>query len=139
MPAPYSLHRFILGDQVPCTSSGLQKSRTHVGPTASTSPLISYDHLPCALACRNLIICCPARCPPSQVDVALGTLAGLGGKMQLSIIERAFQLASSGQFQSLHLIERALAKEGYEGAYLHLRGRALRSDLNLRIREGASR
>jgi hypothetical protein len=59
--------------------------------------------------------------------------------LQPSIIERAFELASSGRFSSLHLIERALAKEGYEGAHLHLRGRGLRSELNLSIKRTAKR
>ena len=59
--------------------------------------------------------------------------------MPPSIIERAFELASSGRFSSLHLIERALAKEGYEDAHPHLWGRALRSELNLRIRQTTKR
>ena len=54
--------------------------------------------------------------------------------MRPSIIERAYQMASSGHYLSLELVERALAKEGYEDAYLHLRSPALRSELNLRIR-----
>jgi hypothetical protein len=57
--------------------------------------------------------------------------------VQPSIIERAYQMASSGQYKSLERIERALGTEGYEGAYLHLRSPALRAELNFLLRKTA--
>ncbi len=54
--------------------------------------------------------------------------------MKPSVIERAYQLASSGGCKSLNEIERKLQLEKYEFVYIHMRGLGLRRDLRKLIR-----
>lgn len=56
------------------------------------------------------------------------------GGMRPSVIERAFELASSGRCKSLNEIEAALRKENYEFVYIHMRGLALRKALRTLLR-----
>jgi len=48
---------------------------------------------------------------------------------QPPLIERAFELARSGTFQSVSDIEAALTADGYASVQSHLAGPALRRDL----------
>ena len=52
-----------------------------------------------------------------------------------SIIERAFELADSGQLQTMEQLSRQLVREGYEAVHLHLSGRStLRKQLLAKCR-----
>ena len=46
-----------------------------------------------------------------------------------SIIERAFELATSGRFTSVAQIEQTLKSENYEGVRSHLGGRSIRQQI----------
>lgn len=46
-----------------------------------------------------------------------------------SVIERAYELASSGRCRTLKEVEDALSKEGYEQVHVHMRSPSLRRDL----------
>ena len=61
--------------------------------------------------------------------------SGSGQGVTPSIIQRAYELASSGRFKSIEAVERALAKEGYESAHAHLRGAMLRKELNVMLKQ----
>jgi hypothetical protein len=50
-----------------------------------------------------------------------------------NIIERAFELASSGNVQNLMQLELVLKREGYEATAQHLAGSSLRKQLRHRI------
>ncbi len=52
-----------------------------------------------------------------------------------NILDRALELASSGQFTKIENIERALSREGYTRAYEHLSGSMIRRALRSRMRE----
>ncbi len=47
-----------------------------------------------------------------------------------NLIERAYQLARTGDFAKLEHIERKLTREGYTAVADHLSGRMLRRELN---------
>jgi hypothetical protein len=46
-----------------------------------------------------------------------------------TVIERAFELAASGRFNSLTEVEYALNREDYELVHVHMRSPSLRKDL----------
>jgi hypothetical protein len=46
-----------------------------------------------------------------------------------SVVERAFELASSGRCRSVTEVEYALTREGYELVNVHMRSSSLRKDL----------
>lgn len=48
----------------------------------------------------------------------------------VSLLQRAFQLASSGEFTNVTYIAKRLSAEGYLGVSGHLSGRSLRKQLN---------
>lgn len=47
----------------------------------------------------------------------------------LSVVERAFELASSGRCNTLGEVEEALNREGFDLVYTHMRSPSLRKDL----------
>lgn len=49
--------------------------------------------------------------------------------MRPSIVERAFQLAASGQYKSVTELRRQLSAEDYPDARPHLDGKTMRSQL----------
>lgn len=53
-------------------------------------------------------------------------------KMEISIIERAFQLAAAGEFRNIAELNGRLKKEGYNARDVdaHLRGPAIRQSLS---------
>lgn len=53
-------------------------------------------------------------------------------------IERAFQLAISGRFRDVSSLTKALSKEGFLGAELHLAGPSIRKQLRTLITRAAS-
>ena len=55
--------------------------------------------------------------------------------MRASIVERAFQLASSGRCPTLYKLEQLLASEGYDLVVQHLSGPSIRQEIRRRIRE----
>jgi hypothetical protein len=50
--------------------------------------------------------------------------------MKAGIIERAFELARSGEFQTLEEVKRRLGREGYASVSSHLGGKQTRSQLS---------
>ncbi len=46
-----------------------------------------------------------------------------------NVVERAFELAASGECRTLDEIERRLKADGHEGAAQHLRGGSIRKQL----------
>lgn len=48
----------------------------------------------------------------------------------LSTIERAFELARSGQFKNVQQLERRMIREGHTGVHGHLQGLATRRELS---------
>jgi hypothetical protein len=59
--------------------------------------------------------------------------------MSAGIIERAFQLARSGDYSSMEDLKRRLAREGYEAVSAHLSGRLTRDQLTGMMAEAARR
>ena len=57
--------------------------------------------------------------------------------MALSIIERAYEIAASGNCKSVEKIESTLSKEGYASAHMHCRSPSLRKDLLALIKRGS--
>ena len=55
--------------------------------------------------------------------------------MKIALVERAFQLASSGLFPTIRHVERFLSKEGYELVDQHLSAPSLREEIRRRIRD----
>jgi hypothetical protein len=49
--------------------------------------------------------------------------------MRVGIIERAYQMAESGQFHNLVDLQRQLGREGYEAVHMHLNGKHTRQQL----------
>ncbi len=49
--------------------------------------------------------------------------------MMQSVIERAYELASSGRCKSLTEVEYALTRENFEMVHFHMRSPSLRKDL----------
>jgi hypothetical protein len=58
-----------------------------------------------------------------------------GRTMEVGTVERAFQLARSGKFQDISKLEKALHREGFEAARMHLGSPRLRSQLSALLRE----
>ncbi|RVT93366.1 hypothetical protein [Sphingomonas crocodyli] len=56
----------------------------------------------------------------------------------MNIIERAYQLAQSGDCVSMVEIERALSREGFANVLAHMSGPSLRKDLTRMCREAAA-
>ncbi len=56
----------------------------------------------------------------------------------IGTVERAFQLARSGECKSVEEISKRLSKEGYEAVALHLTGTAIRSQLKKAWSESAT-
>jgi len=52
-----------------------------------------------------------------------------GGQWRPPVIERVFQLAGRGQYQSVDELVRVLGSEGYENASSHLFGKGIRLEL----------
>ena len=50
-------------------------------------------------------------------------------------VERAFQLARSGKFENIVLLEKALHREGFEAARSHLGSPGIRAQLTALLRE----
>jgi hypothetical protein len=57
--------------------------------------------------------------------------------MSVGIIERAFQLARSGEYRSMEDVRRRLAREGYESVSAHLGGRLIKDQLMGMMAEAA--
>jgi hypothetical protein len=55
--------------------------------------------------------------------------------MEVGTVERAFQLARSGQFEDVIKLEKALHREGFEAARMHLGSPGLRAQLSALLRE----
>ena len=53
---------------------------------------------------------------------------------QINVIERAYQLARTGEFAKVEHIERRLTREGYTSVADHLSGRMMRRELNAMMR-----
>ena len=49
--------------------------------------------------------------------------------MTVGVIERAFELARSGEYRSLEELKRRLSREGYESVASHLAGRLTKGQL----------
>ena len=58
---------------------------------------------------------------------------------RLSLIERAYELARSGDHASTPSIQRALGRDAYLNAEVHLSGKAIRLELNALCREAQGR
>ena len=56
----------------------------------------------------------------------------------INVIERAYQLARTGEFAKVEHIERRLTREGYTAVAEHLSGKKMRRELNEMMR-GARR
>lgn len=56
--------------------------------------------------------------------------------MKVHVVERAFQLAASGEHTTLTSLQEALAAEGYTGTSIraHLEGPTIRRDLAARMK-----
>lgn len=57
--------------------------------------------------------------------------------MSVGIIERAFELARSGEYRSLDELKRRLAREGYEAVAAHLAGRMIKGQLTAMMNAAA--
>lgn len=55
--------------------------------------------------------------------------------MRVGIIERAYQLAQTGDFVTVLELERHLSREGYESVHMHLSGSQIRGQLKAKILE----
>ncbi len=53
---------------------------------------------------------------------------------RINLIERAYQLARTGEFTKVEHIERRLTREGYTAAAEHLSGKLMRRELNEMMR-----
>lgn len=53
---------------------------------------------------------------------------------QTTVIERAFELAGTGAFQTILAVSGQLSREGYDEVHQHLMGRVIRSELRARMR-----
>ena len=53
---------------------------------------------------------------------------------RINLIERAYQLARTGEFAKVEHIERKLTREGYTAVAEHLSGKLMRRELNEMMR-----
>ena len=58
--------------------------------------------------------------------------------MRETIIERAFQIARSGECRNVQEVRRRLSREGYEAADAHLSGKLIREQLAALIAQGGA-
>jgi hypothetical protein len=55
-----------------------------------------------------------------------------------TVIERAYELAAIGTYQTIYDVSAQLSREGYDQVHQHLMGPTIRSDLRARMRSASA-